>query len=61
MKKLIGLLMFTLLVVAGCTEPVEETYEAPLKEMTVHFIDVGQGIPFSSKHQTEKRCLLTGA
>lgn len=43
MKKLIGLLMFTLLFVAGCTETAEETYEEPLKEMAVHFIDVGQG------------------
>lgn len=44
MKKLIWLVLALVLVLAGCTEMVETN--APTvagKEMTVHFIDVGQG------------------
>ncbi|MEK4387326.1 MBL fold metallo-hydrolase [Solibacillus sp. FSL W7-1464] len=59
MKKIIGLLLFTLLIVAGCTETTE-TYEEPLKEMAVHFIDVGQGDSIFIEAPNGKTMLIDG-
>lgn len=60
MKKLIALLFVTLLIITGCTEVTEPVSVEPLKNMTVHFIDVGQGDSIFIQAPNGKTMLIDG-
>lgn len=60
MKRLIGLLVAMLLVLTGCTEVTETTPAVAGKEMSVHFIDVGQGDSILIKAPNGKTMLIDG-
>ncbi len=60
MKKIIWLLVAMLLVLTGCTEVTETTPAVAGKEMSVHFIDVGQGDSIFIKAPNGKTMLIDG-